>query len=317
MAEVTRTFQLITVKAKNLDLPDGKITLKVSGKEVDTSLLARIMEPVYAYLNDYSKIAINPAIQKYDKEFEGMSDKAEVEKKAKLVNAELKKLVGNLEKEAQNRIKSSWEKIKKENKEYTKWKLKIAANITWGVVKIGKSIAALVASSGAKLDEYYKVAKSVYSIAKEVKKAIATEAKVREDLMKALEKMAKATQDGKVGKSHITKVEDTVKEYKVKLTAARQKASSMAKPLETLLQLQDDGVAVTKKQEKAINDMIVQIIEFNTTEKNGRKFAELALQKTKETQGKLDLKTVKAHAEKVKKAIDIALKVFEVASEIL
>ncbi|MQQ10107.1 hypothetical protein GFB49_16690 [Epibacterium sp. SM1979] len=317
MAEVNKSFDLITVNAKNMDLPNGKITLKVSGKEIDTSLLARIMEPVYSYLNDYRKMAINPAIQKYDKQFEGMSDKKEVEKLAKLVNDELKKLVANLEKEAQNRIKASWEKIKKENKEYTKWKLKIAANITWGVVKIGKSIAALVASSGAKLDEYYKVAKSVYSIAKEVKKAIATETKVREDLMKALEKMAKATKDGKVGKSHITKVEDTVKEYKVKLTAARQKASSMAKPLEKLLQLQDEGVAVTKKQEAAINNMISQIIEFNTTEQNGRKFADFALKKAQDAQGTLDLKTIKAHAEKVKKAIDIAIKVFEVAADIL
>lgn len=317
MAEVNTSFDLITVKAKNLDLPNGKITLKVSGKELDTSLLARIMEPVYSYLNDYRKLAIAPAIQAYDEQFEGMTDKAEVEKLAKRVNDELKKLVGNLETEAQNRIKASWDKIKKENKEYTKWKLKIAANISWGVVKIGKSIAALAASSGAKLDEYYKVAKSVYSIAKEVKKAIATEIKVREDLMKALEKMAKATKDGKVGKSHITQVEDTVKEYKVKLTAARQKASSMAKPLEKLLQLQDDGVAVTKKQEAAINAMIGQIIEFNTTEKNGRKFADLALKKAQDAQGTLDLKTIKAHAEKVKKAIDIALKVFEVASDIL
>lgn len=317
MAEVNKSFDLITVNAKNMDLPNGKITLKVSGKEIDTSLLARIMEPVYSYLNDYRKMAINPAIQKYDKQFEGMNDKKEVEKLAKLVNDELKKLVANLEKEAQNRIKASWEKIKKENKEYTKWKLKIAANITWGVVKIGKSIAALVASSGAKLDEYYKVAKSVYSIAKEVKKAIATETKVREDLMKALEKMAKATKDGKVGKSHITKVEDTVKEYKVKLTAARQKASSMAKPLEKLLQLQDEGVAVTKKQEAAINNMISQIIEFNTTEQNGRKFADFALKKAQDAQGTLDLKTIKAHAEKVKKAIDIAIKVFEVAADIL
>ncbi len=317
MAEVNKTFQLITVKAKNLDLPDGKINLKVSGKEIDVSLLARIMEPVYAYLNDYSKMAINPAIQKYDKQLDGQSDKAEAEKLTKLVNDELKKLVGNLEKEAQNRIKASWEKIKKENKEYTKWKLKIGAKITWGVIKIGKSIAALVASAGAKADEYFKIAKSIYGIAKEVKKAIATETKLRGELMTALEKMAKATKDGKVGKSHITKVEDTVKEYKVKLTAARQKASSMAGPLQKLLALQDDGVAVTKKQEKQINDMISQIIEFNTTEQNGRKFADFALKKAEESQGTLDLKTIKAHAEKVKKAIDIALKVFEVASDIL
>ncbi|OED49923.1 hypothetical protein AB838_04920 [Rhodobacteraceae bacterium (ex Bugula neritina AB1)] len=317
MAKVNKSFDLITVKAKNFELPDGKITLEVSGKEIDTSLLARIMEPVYAYLNDYRKVAIGPAIQKYDKQIEGMSDKAEVDKLIKLVNDELKKLVKNLEKEAQNRIAASWKKIQKENKEYTKWKLKIGAKITWGVIKIGKSIAALVASAGAKADEYYKIAKSVYGIAKEVKKAVAKEAKLREDVMKAVEKMAKATKDGKVGKSHITKVEDTVKEYKVKLTAARQKASSMAKPLEQLLQLQDDGVALTKKQEKQINDMIVQIIEFNTTEKNGRAFADFALKKTKEAKGQLDLKTIKAHAEKVKKAIDIALKVFEVASDIL
>lgn len=317
MADVTKKFELISVKAKNLELPKGTITLKVSSKDIDPSLMARIMEPVYKYLNDYRKMAIDPAIQKYDKQLAGMTDKKEADKLAKLVNDELKKLVGNLEKEAQNRIKASWEKIKKENKQYTKWKLKIAANVTWGVIKIGKGIAALIASSGAKADEYYKIAKSVYSIAKEVQKALATESKVRDQVMKALEKMADATKDGKVGKSHITKVEDAVKEYKVKLTATRQKASSMAGSLEKLLSLKDQGVAVTSKQEKQINDMIVQIIEFNTTEKNGRKFAELALHKTKQTEGKMDLKTLKAQAEKVKKGIDIAIKVFKVAAEIL
>ncbi|MEL6466901.1 MAG: hypothetical protein AAFQ58_18205, partial [Pseudomonadota bacterium] len=105
--------------------------------------------------------------------------------------------------------------------------------------------------------------------------------------------------------------------YKVKLTATRQKASTMAGKLEKLLQLKDKGVPVTSKQEKQINDMIVQIIDFNTTEQNGRKFADQAVQMAKDTKGKLDLKTLKAHADKVKKAVDIAIKVFKAAAEIL
>ena len=317
MADVNQKFDLITVSAKNLELPKGTITLKVSAKEVDASLMARIMEPVWSFLNDYRKIAINPAIQKYDKQLEGMSDKKEAEKLAKQVNEELKKLVGTLEKEAQNRVKASWEKIKKENKEFTKWKIKIVANVSWGVVKIGKGIAALIASAGAKADEYYKIAKSVYDIAKEVQKGIASEEKVRGQVMTAMEKLSKATKDGKAGKSDIKKVEDAVKEYKVKLTATRQKASSMAGPLQKLLQLSDQGVEVTRKQEKQINDMIVQIIEFNTIEQTGRKFADEVLRKAKETTGTMDFGTVKAHAEKVKKAIDIAAKVFKTAAEIL
>ena len=317
MADVNQKFDLITVSAKNLELPKGTITLKVSSKEIDASLMARIMEPVWSYLNDYRKLAINPAIQKYDKQLEGMSDPKEVEKLTKLVNTELKKLVGSLDKEAQNRIKASWEKIKKENKDYAKWKLKIAANVAWGVVKIGKGIAALVSSAGAKVDEYYKVAKSVYDIAKEVQKALATEVKVRGQLMKACEKLSKATKGGKAGKSDIKTVEDAVKEYNQKLTAARQKASSMSKPLQKLLQLKDQGATVTPKQEKQINDMITQIIDFNTTEQNGRKFSEYAAKMAADTKGKLDLKTLKGYAEKAKKGVEIAIKVFKVAGEIL
>lgn len=318
MADVNQKFDLISVKAKNLELPNGTITLKVSSKEVDPSLMARIMEPVWKYLNDYRKAAINPAIEKYDKQLEGMSDKKAAEALAKQVNAELAKLVGNLEKEAQNRIKASWDKIKKEDKKYTKWKLKIGANVTWGAIKIGKGVAALVASGGAKADEYVKIAKAIYGIAKEVQKALASETKVRGQLMTALEALSKAQKGGKeVGKSHIDAVEKVVKEYAVKLTATRQKASSMSKGLDKLLQLKDQGVAVTSKQEKTINDMLAQIIEFNTTEKLGRKFAAEALKKTKEAQGLLDLKTLVGYASNLKKAVDIAIKVFSTAAEIL
>jgi len=317
MAEVNKTFDLITVKAKNLELPSGTILLKASSKNIDTSLLARIMEPVYKYLNDYKKIAIAPAIKKYDKELEGITDAKEAEKLAKAVNEELKKLVGNLEKEAERRIAQSWETIKKENKDYAKWALKITAKVTLGVVKIAKSIAALIASSGAKADEYFKIAKSVYGIAKEVKKAIATETKVREDLMKACEKLSAATKDGKAGKSDIKKVKDTASEYEQKLTATRKKASSIAGDLDKLLDLQDQGVKVTPKQEKKINELITQIIDFNEVEQNGRKFAKYANQMADDTKGKMDLQTLKGHASKVKKGIDIAMKVFETAADIL
>ncbi len=308
---------IVSVKPRHLEMPKGSILLKVSSKDVDINTMERITEPVRTYLNDYRKLAIDPAILKYDAQLDGMTDKKAADKLIKQVNDELKKLVGNLEKEAIARLKSQWDKIKKENKEYAKWKIKIAANVTWGVVKIGKGIAALIASSGAKLDEYYKVAKSAYDIAKEIQKALATEVKVRGDLMKAVEKLSKETEAGKAGKSHIKKIHDTASEYEKKLTATRKKAESMGGPLQKLLQLQDQGATVSKKQEKQVNDMIVQIIDFNTTYDNGLKFAKYATQMADDTKGKMDLKTLKGHAEKVKKGVEIALKVFKVASEIL
>jgi len=308
---------IVSVKPRHLEMPKGSILLKVSSKDVDINTMERITEPVRTYLNDYRKLAIDPAILKYDAQLDGMTDKKAADKLIKQVNDELKKLVGNLEKEAIARLKSQWDKIKKENKEYAKWKIKIAANVTWGVVKIGKGIAALIASSGAKLDEYYKVAKSAYDIAKEIQKALATEVKVRGDLMKAVEKLSKETEAGKAGKSHIKKIHDTASEYEKKLTATRKKAESMSGPLQKLLQLQDQGATVSKKQEKQVNDMIVQIIDFNTTYDNGLKFAKYATQMADDTKGKMDLKTLKGHAEKVKKGVEIALKVFKVASEIL
>lgn len=317
MAESSMQVDIVSVKPKHLEMPKSFITLKVSSKEVDPSTMDRITDPVRNYLNDYRKMAIDPAIVKYDAQLDGMTDKKEADKLIKLVNAELKKLVGNLEKEAVARIKSQWDKLKKENKEYAKWKIKIGAKVVWGVVKIGKGIAALIASSGAKLDEYYKVAKSAVDIAKEIKKALATEAKVREGLMTAVEKLSKATNDGKAGKSHIKKVKEVASEYEKKLTATRKKAESLAGPLQKLLQLNDQGAEVSRKQEKQINDMIVQIIDFNTTYDNGLKFAKTAVRMADDTKGKMDLKTLKGHADKVKKAFGIALKVFEAAKEIL
>lgn len=317
MVESTMKVDIISVKAKNLELPSAFIMLKVSAKEVDASLMERITDPVRNYLNDYRKLALNPAIEKYDKLLEGMTDKAAVEKLTKAVNAELKKLAENLEKEAASWIKASWEKIKKENKEYTKWKLKIGIKVTFGVIKIAKGVAALGLSAGAKADEYFKIAKAIYGVAKEIKKALASEAKVREQTMKAVEELASATKDGKAGKKHIKKVEAGVKEYTQKLTAVRQKASSISGPLEKLLSLQDKGVPVTSKQKKQINDMIVQIIDFNETEVAGRAFAKSALLMAKDTKGKMDLATLKGYASKVNKAVKIAIKVFSVAADIL
>ncbi len=317
MAESSMNVDIISVKPKHLEVPKNSIVLKVSSKEVDLSTMERITDPVRNYLTDYRKLAIDPAVLKYDAQLDGMSDKKAADKLIKQVNGELKKLVANLEKEAIARIKAQWDKLKKENKEFAKWKIKIAAKVTWGVVKVGKGIAALIASSGAKLDEYYKVAKSAYDIAKEIQKALATEVKVRADLMKAVEKLSKETEAGKAGKSHIKKVKDTASEYDKKLTATRKKAESMSGPLQKLLKLQDQGAAVTKKQEKQINDMISQIIDFNTTYENGLKFSAQAVKMADDTKGKLDLKTVKGYADKVKKGVDVAMKIFKVAGDIL
>lgn len=316
MADSTMKVDIVSVKPKHLEMPKSSITIKVSSKEVDVSTMERITEPVRTYLNDYRKV-IDMQIKDYDGKLDGMTDKKEADKLIKQVNDELKKLVGNLEKEAQARTKAGWEKLKKENKAYAKWKIKIGANIVWGTVKIGKGIAALIASAGAKLDEYYKVAKSVYDIAKELQKALATEQKVRGDLMKAVEKLSKEKQNGSAGKSTIKKVEDVASEYEKKLTATRKKAESMAGPLQKLLQLQDQGAEITKKQEKQVNDMIVQIIDFNETYDAGLLMAKTAKQMAADTKGKIDFKTVKGYAEKVKKGVEVTLKVLKVAGEIL
>ena len=317
MADSTMSVDIVSVKPKNLEMPKSSIMIKVSSKEVDVATMERITEPVRTYLNDYRKMAIDPAIQKYDAQIDGMKDKKEADKLIKLVNDELKKLVGNLEKEATARTKSAWEKIKKENKAYAKWQIKIVAKVTWGVVKIGKSIAALISSSGAKLDEYYKIAKSVHGIAKEVQKALATEEKVRGDLMKAVEALSKATKGGKAGKSDIKKVEDAASEYDKKVTATRKKAESMSGPLQKLLQLKDQGVDVTKKQEKQINDMLTKIVDYNTTYTAGLQMSKSAKQMAADTQGKIDLKTVKGWADKAKKGADALMTVLKVAGEIL
>lgn len=317
MAESSMKVDIVSVKPRHLEMPNGSILLKVSSKEVDPSTMERITDPVRNYLNDYRKLSIDPAILKYDAQLDGMTDKKASEKLIKQVNDELKKLVGNLEKEATNRVKAQWDKIKKENKEYAKWKIKIAAKVTWSAVKIGKGIAALIASSGAKLDEYYKVAKSAVDIAKELQKALATEEKVRGNLMTAVEKLSKETKAGKAGESHIKKVKETASEYEKKLTATRKKAESLSAPLQKLIKLKDQGAEVTKKQEKQVNDMIAQIIEFNTVYDNGLKFAKYAVQMADDTKGKLDFKTLKGHAEKVKKGVEVAIKVFKIASQIL
>ena len=316
MADINQTIKLIDVSAKHLELPNGTVTLKVSSKEIDPSTLARIMEPVFSYLNDYRKLAIRPSIEKYDKQLEGMTDAKAAKELAKNVNDELKKLVGNLEKEAQRQIDTSWSKIKKENKAYTKFKLKIGAKVTWGVVKIGKSISALVATSGAKADEYVKIAKSVIGIAKELKTAFASEEKVREQVRSALEDLAKNKKAGKVGKSHIKKVEDSVKLYGNKLTPIRKKAEDMAKKLNKLLEL-GDKVDITAKQRGQIDKMINQVIDFNKTEQDGRAFMKAALKVAADVEGKIDLSTVKGYASKLKTAFDAAKKVIEVAADIL
>ncbi|MEM1382377.1 MAG: hypothetical protein AAF713_11160 [Pseudomonadota bacterium] len=324
MADLKQNFQLITAKPKNIEVPKGAIELSISVKELNVSDLERVMMPVWSYLNDYRKLAIDPAIVEYDKKVGDMTNEQEAKKLEALVNNELKKLVDNLQKQAEKMANDNWNKLKKANQAYTKYKVKIGAKITWGVIKIGKSIAALVASSGAKADEYFKIAKSCIDIAKQVKTALLTEADVREQVRKALEDMSKAKKDGKVGKSHVAKVKDTVKLYQQKLTGVRKKAGNLSKDLVALLDLQKKGVDVSAKQAKQIDAMIAEIQKFNTLEKDGASFAKAAIAAADAVESEVDLKTVLKAAKsaydygsKLKKAVDVSIKVFDVAAQIL
>lgn len=315
--KVEKKFDLITVKAKYLELPSGVIHLSVSSGDIDPSTLETIMLPVYNYLNDYRKMAITPAIEKYDKKLGEMRDAKKASELENLVNKELKTLVGNLQKEAERRIQAGWDKLKKENRAYTKFKIKIGFKITMGIIKIGKGIASLISTAGAKADEYYKIAKSVVDIAKQIKKALDTEETAREQLKKALEDLARAKKGNKVGESHIKEVKNSIAFYNNKLTPIRQDAQKLAGNLQKLLDLGDQGVEITKKQEKQINEMIEQIIKFNENEKTGRAFAKGAQKIIENVEGTIDLKTLLGYAGKLKTAYGIAKKVFSLAADIL
>ncbi|MFZ7112293.1 MAG: hypothetical protein ACOWYE_11465 [Desulfatiglandales bacterium] len=315
--KIEKKFDLITVKAKNFELPGGVIHLSVSSGDIDPSTLETIMLPVYSYLNDYRKTAITPAIEKYDKKLGVMRDAKKAAELESLVNKELRNLVGNLQKEADRRIQAGWDKLKKENRAYTTFKIKIGVKITVGIVKIGKGIAALISSAGARADEYFRIAKSVVGIAKEIKKGLDTEEKAREQLKKSLEGLARAKKGDKVGESHIKEVKNAITFYNIKLTPIRQDAQKLAGSLQKLLELGDRGAEITKKQEKQINEMIEQAIKFNENEKIGRSFAKGAEKIIENVEGTLDLKTVTGYEAKLKKAYGIARKVFSAAAEIL
>lgn len=273
-------IKLIDVTPKNIKLPtEGTIKLNISGKEgkeeLNPSDLDRVLKSTLDYLKDYKQIAIEPSIKAYDEEIGELRETSEAQAKSLEVkfNKELEKLIANLQNEADRRVNEKWEMMQKENEAFRKFKIMGGVKIIWCTIKIGKGIAGLVASAGTKADEYFKIANSCRKIAKQVKTLLATEEKVREDVNKIIEKMAKA----KDPKKHVSELNSQIEVYKCKLTSLRQEAGKLSKELSKLLDKQDMGAEVTQEERTQIKAMIEEIIKLNKLEENGKQFREFSL----------------------------------------
>ncbi|MEM9049332.1 MAG: hypothetical protein AAGC92_11500 [Pseudomonadota bacterium] len=303
MADATMKIDLTGFQTKHLELPNGNIEISLGHKAINANDAARLVAPVYKYLNDMKKNHIAPVISRFDANVGAAETAEEAAKLEKQVNALLTSAIDGLKKEATKRLTAAWETKKKENKALLKFKVKIGAKVTWGVVKIGRSIAKLVATKGTKADEYVKIFKACVAIAKELKKALKSETSARADLVAALSGMEAATTNNIVGSSHVKTVKTAVALYVQKLTGVRQKANKLADNLTKLLDLQDGGATVSTKQAKKVQDLLDRIIEYNLIEATGRDFAKSALEAAKSVDSRVDLPTIISW---LKKARDFA-----------
>ena len=282
LAQLTTTYDLITwdTKTQIIEEPDGKV-------KITLKLPKGVKEKHYQVV--YEKGAL-PVLQKYRKDLKksmmAIDDKLEsdslTEKEAKKLlkyaRSVYKEAVKGAIADAEKGMQKEWNKIKKSNSAYSKFKLKVGLRITKGVVGLVKSIAALVGSGGTALPEYYSAVKSCISIVKEVRKAAMSEAKAKKKLEKALANLLK-NKSGKKNKKAVKRVKKALSLYDAKVGKTKKKAFSLTEKIhKSMDQVQKDKGDKEKKKkfERALDQMIKKTIALNESAESGRELVQKA-----------------------------------------
>ena len=156
-------------------------------KEVPSTKMKRLEDAGMAELERYETIIREEAIRLDGKVADlmktpGEKAQADAEKMIQATNQMIKNAMASAEGAAQKAIEERLKKEAKGDALLTEARVKTTVKVTLGVVKIGGSVAKLVATSGADVTSYKTILVEVVKLGLEINQQLKNEAKLRKDL---------------------------------------------------------------------------------------------------------------------------------------
>ncbi len=182
-------------KTKYLKIDPTRVDIQIdvtttgilSASEVPSSAMKRLEEAARGALDNYEKI-ISSEVERLETKIQALVDSgdpkkmAEAEKLTQGVNASVKNALASAEGAAMKAVEERMKKEIQGDKNLKEARFKLGFKIIIGAVSVTTQIAALVATSGADLQAYYSIAKTVYEVGKEIYEYNKGEATLRKEL---------------------------------------------------------------------------------------------------------------------------------------
>jgi hypothetical protein len=197
----TRKFKIVDlIRYKNpksmIEVPKYPVEIVIDvttkskigkAKEVPSSKMDRLERAARTELDRYEKI-ITEELQKFDAKIAATvapgtkAALAEAEAMAKTASTMVKNALDSAAGAAEKAVETTLKKEAKGDSLLTEARVKTGVKVTTGVIKLGGSVAKLVASYGADVTSYLTIAKTIYDLGMEIKQQLKGEQKLREDL---------------------------------------------------------------------------------------------------------------------------------------
>jgi hypothetical protein len=261
-------------------------------------------------------------------------------------NVMSKQIANTLPAQVQTACQKVYEDLKKAHKELVKYNLKCAAKIVWASVKLSVAAARLGASHGADVTAYITIAKEIYAIGTVVyelaKSSDTLEKEVGKEytnLITAVAKVKKETNNIKIAARQIADVEPKCKKveeklgiFRPKITGVDEKSHQLSTQVDKLLNAAEaakkdlaakpKALEKQKLMEQKIDKLITKIEAMQVKVQDQRKYAdavELTIKQFRADYTKGAATTVKVvdFLQKAKEMYDSVKEVVDVVKEIV
>jgi hypothetical protein len=188
---------------KYIEIPKSRVDIEIeittkgtltTPKEAPTSVFDRLEKVGRAEFDRYEKIITEEA-SKLDQKIgvlmqqpsgKGLKDAQEMTKTA---NKMIMQAIAGAQGAADKAIADALKKEGQRDKLLKEARVKTGFKVTMGVVKLGASVAKLVATSGAEVTSYKTIVTTLYDLGKELQQQLKNEKKLRKDLLGGVQAM--------------------------------------------------------------------------------------------------------------------------------
>jgi hypothetical protein len=290
-------------KLKVFDFPSMPVQVSVevpiSDKKLDPLLKQKMQDTARKTLDELQDL-FTTEMTKIDARVSAAQakDSSSVDLKDEQHTADVmsRQIVDALPAQVQDACEQAYAELGKAHKELLKYRLKCAAKITWASVKLTVAAARLGVSHGADVSAWisagqdiYKIATVIYELAKSADTVQKEVGKEYQNLVQAVAKVKKETNNIKIALRQVADVEPKCKKVDEKLGVLRpkvtgidEKSHDLAKSLEKLLNaaegvskdLNPKAQAKLPVMEKKIDGMIIKIENMQAKVQETHKYVE-------------------------------------------